>query len=113
MRPRLALPAPTQTVLRWQSQYARISQLVKGGSLDQKLEEETRDSLKAAEAARDEALAKVQSAKASIAQGQADVAKAKAAEAVARARRTSAQADVSRVKALLQYTQIRAPMPGS
>ena len=97
---------------RWQSQFARISQLVKGGSLDQKLEEETRDSLKAAEAARDEALAKVQSAKAGVAQGQADVAKAKAAEAVARARRTSTQADVSRVKALLQYTQIRAPYAG-
>ena len=39
-------------VTRWQSQYARISQLVTGGSLDRKLEDETRDSLKAAEAAR-------------------------------------------------------------
>ena len=39
-------------VARWQSQYARIRQLVAGGSLDRKLEDETRDSLKAAEAAR-------------------------------------------------------------
>ena len=39
-------------VVRWQSQYARIRQLVTGGSLDRKLEDETRDSLKAAEAAR-------------------------------------------------------------
>ncbi len=39
-------------VARWQSQYARIEQLVAGGSLDRKLEDETRDSLKAAEAAR-------------------------------------------------------------
>ena len=39
-------------VVRWQSQYTRIGQLVAGGSLDRKLEEETRDSLKAAEAAR-------------------------------------------------------------
>ena len=30
-------------VTRWQSQYARISQLVAGGSLDRKLEDETRD----------------------------------------------------------------------
>ncbi len=99
-------------VTRWQSQYARISQLVTGGSLDQKLEDETRDALKAAEAARGEAQAKVQSAKATLTQSQADVAKAKANETVAGARRTSAQADVSRVKTLLEYTQIRAPYSG-
>jgi RND family efflux transporter MFP subunit len=97
---------------RWQSQFARISQLVTGGSLDRKLEDETRDSLKAAEAARGEAHAKVQSAKATLVQSQADVAKAKANEAVARARQGNAQADLSRVKALLQYTQIRAPYAG-
>src|SRR5208283_743131 len=96
----------------WQSQYARISQLVTGGSLDRKLEDETRDSLKAAEAARGEARAKVQSAKAAFVQSQADVAKAKANEAVARARQGNAQADLSRVKALLRYTQIRAPYAG-
>ena len=54
-------------VTRWQSQYARISQLVAGGSLDRKLEDETRDSLKAAEAARGEARAKVEAAKATLA----------------------------------------------
>ena len=53
-------------VTRWQSQYARISQLAAGGSLDRKLEDETRDSLKAAEAARGEALAKVEAAKAAL-----------------------------------------------
>ena len=42
-------------VTRWQSQFTRISQLVSGGSLDRKLEDEARDSLKAAEAARAEA----------------------------------------------------------
>jgi RND family efflux transporter MFP subunit len=97
---------------RWQSQYARISQLVSGGSLDRKLEEETGNSLKAAEAARGEARAKVESANATFAQSQADVVKAKANEAVARARQGNAQADLSRVKALLQYTQIRAPYAG-
>ena len=40
-------------VTRWQSQYTRIRQLVADGSLDRKLEDETRDSLKAAEAARE------------------------------------------------------------
>ncbi len=99
-------------VTRWQSQNARISQLVTGGSLDRKLEDETRDSLKAAEAARDEARAKVRAAQAALAQSRADVAKAKANEAVARARQGNAQANLSRVKALLQYTQIRAPYAG-
>ena len=99
-------------VTRWQSQYARISQLVAGGSLDRKLEDETRDSLKAAEAARGEALAKVEAAKATAVQSQADLAKAKAAEAVARARTGNTKADRSRVKALLRYTKIRAPYAG-
>ena len=99
-------------VTRWQSQSARISQLVAGGSLDRKLEDETRDSLKAAEAARGEARAKVEASKAAVLQSQADLAKAKAGAAAAVARRGSADADQSRVKALLQYTQIRAPFAG-
>jgi RND family efflux transporter MFP subunit len=99
-------------VARWQSQYARISQLAAGGSVDRKLEDETRDSLKAAEAARAETFAKVEAAKAAWLQSQADLAKAKANEAVARARRANAEADLSRVKTLLQYTQIRAPYAG-
>ena len=99
-------------VTRWQSQYTRIKQLVAGGSLDRKLEDETRDSLKAAEAALGEARAKVEAAKAAFVQSQADLAKAKANEAAARARHGNAEADLSRVKALLQYTQIRAPYAG-
>jgi HlyD family secretion protein len=97
---------------RWQSQFTRISQLVAGGSLDRKLEDETRDSLKAAEAARGEARAKVESAKATFAENQAGVAKAKADESFARARLQNAQADRSRQKALLDYTRIRAPYAG-
>ena len=100
-------------VTRWQSQYARISQLVAGGSLDRKLEDETRDSLKAAEAAQGEAHAKVEAAKATLLQSQADLAKAKADEAVARARHGNARSrPVARQKTLLQYTQIRAPYAG-
>jgi HlyD family secretion protein len=99
-------------VTRWQSQYARISQLVTGGSLDRKLEDETRDSLKAAEAAHGEVRAKVDAAKATVVQSQADLARAKANEAVARARHGNAEADLSRVKALLRYTKINAPYAG-
>jgi len=100
-------------VTRWQSQYARIGQLVSGGSLDRKLEDETRDSLKAAEAARGEARAKVEAAKAGLLQSQADLGKAKANESVARARQGSADADLSRAKAVLQYSQLRAPYAGT
>jgi RND family efflux transporter MFP subunit len=99
-------------VARWQSQYARISQLAASGAVDRKLEDETRDSLKAAEAAREEARAKVEAAKAALWQSQADLAKANASQSVARARDANAEADLSRVKALLQYTQIRAPYAG-
>ena len=99
-------------VARWQSQVTRISQLVAGGSIDRKLEDETRDSLKAAEAARAEARAKVESATAALAESQANVAKAKANVAVARARHENTEADLAREKTLLQYTQIRAPYAG-
>jgi RND family efflux transporter MFP subunit len=102
----------TADFVRWQSQYARIRGLVSGGALDRKLEEETQNSLKAAEAADGEARAKVDAAKATRLQSRADVAKAKAAEAVARARHGNAAADLSRVAALLQYTQIHAPYAG-
>jgi HlyD family secretion protein len=97
---------------RWKSQFARISQLVTSGSLDRKLEDETRDSLQSAEAARAEARAKVQSAKAILAEKTAETAKTKADQALARARLRSAQADLARQKALLQYAQIRAPYAG-
>jgi HlyD family secretion protein len=99
-------------VVRWQSQYTRISQLAAGGAVDRKLEDETLDALKAAEAARGENQAKVKAAKAAVLQSQADLAKAKANEAVARARHESAEADLSREKALVQYMQIRAPYAG-
>jgi RND family efflux transporter MFP subunit len=99
-------------VARWQSQFLRISQLVAGGSLDRRLEDETRDSLKAAEAAQGEVRAKVEAAKAALSQSQADLAKAKAQEAVATARQENAQADLARTKALVQYTQLRAPYAG-
>ena len=91
----------------------RISQLVAGGSLDRKLEDETRDSLKSADAARGEARAKVESAKATLAQSQADVAKAKANEAVTRARHENAQADLSRQRRFSNTRKSAPRMPAS
>ena len=98
---------------RWRSQYVRISQLVADGSLDRKLEEETQDSFgAAAEAVLVEVRAKVDAAKAVLLQSQADLAKAKAGQSVAQRRRQNAEADLSRVRTLLRYTQIRAPYDG-
>ena len=96
---------------RWQSQVKRIGQLVAGGSLDRKLDEETQNSLAAAEAAAGEACAKVLAAKATLLQSGADLAKAKAAEGVA-ARDATARADLARVESLLGYTHLRAPYAG-
>jgi RND family efflux transporter MFP subunit len=98
--------------VRWQSQYTRIRELVRGGAMDRKLEEETQNSLKAAEAALGEARAKTDAAKATLLQSRAELAKAKANEAVARARHGNTEADLSRVKVLLRYTQIRGPYAG-
>ena len=97
---------------RWQSQYERISKLVADGSLDRKLQDETQDSLKAAEAAQLEARARVASAKATLLETQAKAANAKANQSVTRARLGNAQADLSRQKTLLKYTQIHAPYDG-
>ncbi len=97
---------------RWQSQYQRISELATQGALDRKLQEETYNTSQAAEAARAEAQAKLVSAKALVAETSASVAKAKAGQAVAQARYQSAQADLARQKALIQYTEIRAPYAG-
>ncbi len=97
---------------RWQSQYARIKELAAGGSLDRKLEDETRASLAAADAAREEARAKVESAQAGLGESEAGVAKAKANQSVAHARRQSAEADLARQKALVQYAELRAPYAG-
>jgi HlyD family secretion protein len=99
-------------VALWQSNYTRISRLAADGALDRKLEDETRHSLKSAEAGLAEARAKLAAAKTTLLQSQADVVKSKAAQAVTRAQHASAAANLARVKALLQYTQIRAPYAG-
>lgn len=106
------LTSAEANVALWQSNDKRISQLVADGALDRKLQDETRNSLKAAEAALGEAHAKVTAANSTLLQSRADLAKAKAAEAVAQAQHGNAEADLSRVKALVQYTQIRAPYAG-
>ncbi len=99
-------------VERWESQYRRIRELSASGALDQKIEEETRNALRAAEAARLEAEAKQASAHAALAESQAGLARSKAGEAVAAARLQSALADLARQKTLLQYTQVRSPYAG-
>lgn len=97
---------------RWISEHARIKQLVAGGSLSTKVVEETLQQLRAAEAAREQTAAKVQTAKAELARNQALVTQAAADQEAARAKEEVAQAGVDRLQALVGFAEIRAPFPG-
>jgi HlyD family secretion protein len=97
---------------RWKSEHARITELADKGSVTKKLVDETLNQLKAAEAAQAEAEAAVESAKAAFAQSQADTEKAKSEESAAVAALGVAKAGYARAKAMLAYTEIKAPFRG-
>jgi RND family efflux transporter MFP subunit len=98
---------------RWTSEYYRVVQLVSKSAVTQKLADETKAQLLAAEAARSEAGAKVESARAAAVGAEAQVDKSKADEAVARARREVAEAQLARAAALVEYLTIEAPFDGT
>jgi RND family efflux transporter MFP subunit len=97
---------------RWKSEHRRISELADRGSVTNKLVDETLNQLKAAEAAQHEAEAAVDSAKAAFAQSQADTEKAKSEGAAAVAEVEVAKAAQAKAKAMLAYTEIKAPFRG-
>jgi RND family efflux transporter MFP subunit len=97
---------------RWKAEYHRIKELAARGSVTRKLADETLNQFRAADAARREANAKVDAAKAALGESQANIAKAKADQAAAAARLKVAEANVLRMKALLAYAKIRAPFAG-
>ncbi len=90
------------TYQRWKAEHGRIAELAAGGAVNRKLVDETLDQLRAAEATRAEAGAKVESSQAILAESKAGIEKAKADQAVARARLQSAQADLARARTLRQ-----------
>ena len=97
---------------RWQKEVDRIAKLLTGGVGDSQTLDETKNQLRAAEAGRKEATARVVAAQAAVKKAAADEAKAGADVATARAKLEVARAEVRRVDALRGYTTIKAPFDG-
>ncbi len=97
---------------RWKAEYARIEELAGKGSVTNKLVDETRNQLRAAEAARQEVAANVASARAGAAEAQANIQKAEADQGAAEARLRVAKANLARTKTMVAYATIKAPFDG-
>jgi multidrug efflux pump subunit AcrA (membrane-fusion protein) len=97
---------------RWQKELDRIAKLLTGGVGDSQTLDETKNQLRAADAGRKEAHARVASAQAAVKKAMADEAKAVADVAGARAKLEVAKTEVRRLEALLEYTTIKAPFDG-
>jgi RND family efflux transporter MFP subunit len=97
---------------RWKSEYARVAELADKGSITPKAADEAKNQMLAADAARKETGSAIESAKAVVAESEAKEVAAVADEAGARAKVAVAEADRDHVKALLDYTEIRAPFTG-
>lgn len=98
---------------RWTSEHDRIKELAAKGSITRKLEEETLNALRAAEAAVQEAVARGRSIRASFHEAQAKIGTAEADKLAAEARHKVAIAAADRAKTMLGYTEIRAPYDGT
>ena len=97
---------------RWKSEYGRVAELGASSAVPQKLVDETKNQLRAADAARGESAAKTQAAKAALVETQARIDNARADEAAAKADEQVAAADYRRAEALVGYATIRAPFDG-
>lgn len=97
---------------RWQKEVERIARLLGGGVGDSQTLDETKNQLKAAEAGRKEAAARVLSSQSMVKKAAADEAKATADIATAQAKLEVARAEVRRLDALRGYTTLKAPFDG-
>ncbi len=98
---------------RWKSEADRISVLASTKTVTAKLAEEATQQMKAADAAREEVVARIQSARAKQNEANVAISKAKADLRSIEAKRKIAQAEYQRVKSLCEYMQIRAPYSGT
>lgn len=98
---------------RWKSEADRISVLASTKTVTAKLAEETTQQMKSADAAREELVARIQSAKAKQNEANVAISKAKADLRSIEAKRKIAQAEYQRIKSLCEYMQIRAPYSGT
>ena len=97
---------------RWKSEADRISVLASTKTVTAKLADETTQQMKAADAAREEVAARIQSAKAKQNESNVAISKAKADLRSIEAKLKIARAEHQRVKSLCEYMQIRAPYSG-
>jgi RND family efflux transporter MFP subunit len=97
---------------RWNAEYERLRELASRGSVTDKLVDETRQQLRAAEAAQAEVHAAIESARAAHEESQAKVQQAMADQKAAQARLRVAQANLARAQTMLQYAEIKVPFAG-
>jgi RND family efflux transporter MFP subunit len=97
---------------RWQAEIDRNRILVRRNALDQQTLDQTTDSFRSAEAARDESVATIRAAQAARLESMAQRDRAAADVKVSEARWAVARADRDRIAATVQYTKIRAPYDG-
>ena len=100
-------------VARWTSEHDRIRDLADKGAITRKLEEETLNALRAAEAAVEEAAARSRSTRTASQEARARIGTAEADQVAAEARHKVARAVLDRVGTMLGYTEIRAPFAGT
>lgn len=98
---------------RWQAEHARLAGLAKNGSVTQRLVDETRNQLQAADASRQEAAANVAACEAALKAAAANIEKSRADLVAAEAQKRVAAANLQRAKTLLAYTEVKAPFAGT
>lgn len=98
---------------RWNSEFTRLTALADSGSVSRKVADESENEFRAADAARQEVLAKIRSAEAQLGQSEAVIEKAQADQDAATAKLQVAKAEHKRIAALLSYATIRAPFSGT
>jgi RND family efflux transporter MFP subunit len=97
---------------RANAELTRIQQLASGGSVTQRLVDESLHQSRAAQAAQQEAAARIESAAASLREAQAGVEKARADQIAAEAHLRVAQADLARAQTMAAYAEIKSPLDG-
>jgi len=97
---------------RWKSEADRINVLASTKTVTSKLADEANQQLMAADAGREEVIARIQSAKAKANESKVGIFKSKADLRSIEAKLQIAQAEYQRVKSLCEYLQVRAPYSG-
>jgi len=109
---RAGLSRTEADLARWRAEYNRVEQLFQERAQTGSLLDETRNKLRAAEAADDEVKAQVRSAEVGLIQSRAALELAHSDRVAATAAIEVAKEDVHRVEATLGYARIEAPFDG-